>query len=102
MTHTAYVHFEWDEDKNLENQRKHGISFEEAQLLFTSNVDYLEIFDQDHSDSEDRFIAIGPIVRGIVMVVFTEREDDTVRIISARPATQREQQMFHRYSGAQP
>lgn len=96
------MHFEWDEDKNLANQRKHGISFEEAQQLFTLNADYLEVFDHDHSDKEDRFIAIGPVVRGIIMVVFTERDDETIRIISARPATQREKQMFYRYSGVQP
>lgn len=95
------MHFEWDEDKNLANQTKHGISFEEAQQLFLADADYLEIFDQAHSDHEDRFIAIGPIVRGIIMVVFTEREEDVIRIISARPATKREQQMFHRYSGGQ-
>lgn len=95
------MHFEWDEEKNLTNQAKHGISFEEAQELFCSDVDYLEIFDAAHSDHEDRFIAIGPIVRGIVMVVFTEREEDIVRIISARPATKREEQMFHRYSRGQ-
>jgi uncharacterized protein len=64
-------------------------------------VDYLEIFDEDHSEHEDRFIAVGPVARGIIMVVFTEREDDLVRIISARPATSREQQMFHQYSGGQ-
>lgn len=62
------MHFEWDEEKNLTNQTKHGISFEEAQELFRSDVDYLEIFDASHSDHEDRFIAIGPIIRGIVMV----------------------------------
>lgn len=91
------MHFEWDEEKNLTNQTKHGISFGEAQELFRSDVDYLEIFDASHSDHEDRFIAIGPIILGIVMVVFTERDEDIVRIISARPATKREEQMFHRY-----
>lgn len=94
------MHFEWDENKNLANQSKHGISFEEAQQLFQSDTDYLEIFDDAHSDHEDRFIAIGPIPHGVIMVVFTEREEDIVRIISARPATKREQEMFRRHSGA--
>lgn len=93
------MHFEWDEGKNLANQNKHGLSFEEAQQLFLSDADYLEIFDDTHSDHEDRFIAIGPIARGVVMVVFTERYEDVIRIISARPATKREQEMFSRYSG---
>ena len=100
MAHTSGVQFEWDEDKNLTNQTKHGISFEEAQQLFLSDTDYLEIFDEAHSDHEDRFIAIGPVARGVIMVVFTERDEDVVRIISARPATKREQEMFRRYSGA--
>lgn len=39
---------------------KHSVSFEEAQALFTSGEDYLELFDDAHADTEDRFIAIGP------------------------------------------
>jgi uncharacterized DUF497 family protein len=58
------VRIVWDEAKNLANQRKHGVSFEEASKLFTSRVGYLEVFDEAHSDVEDRFIAIGPISRG--------------------------------------
>ena len=84
----------WDEAKNLANRRLHGVSFEEAQELFTSGVDYLEIYDPIHSVIEDRFIAIGPIARGLVLVVWTEREEDTVRIISARWANRREQALY--------
>jgi uncharacterized DUF497 family protein len=91
------VKVEWDEVKNLSNQEKHGVSFGEAQELFLSGADYLEIFDVHHSDHEERFIAIGPIVRGVVMVVFTERDENTIRIISARPATKGEVEKFHRY-----
>jgi uncharacterized protein len=86
----------WDEVKNLANQRKHGLSFEEAQELFTSGSDYLEIFDTAHSGSEDRFIAIGPIERGLILVVWTSiDDDDSVRIISARWASQRERGLYH-------
>jgi len=88
------VRFEWDDAKNAANQTKHGVSFAEAQGLFTSGEDYLEIFDEDHSDSEDRFIAIGPITRGLVLVVWTEREEDVVRIISARWATKDERAKY--------
>ena len=84
----------WDDAKNVANQKKHGVSLQEARALFTSGVDYLEIFDDTHSDDEDRFIAIGPIARGLVLVVWTERDDDAVRIISARMATKREQALF--------
>jgi uncharacterized protein len=88
------VRFEWDPDKDEANERKHGLRFSDATELFTSGVDYLEIFDDAHSDTEDRLIAIGPIVRGLVVVVWTERFEDTIRIISARFATASERRMF--------
>ena len=88
------MEFEWDEAKNSKNQEKHSVSFAEAQTLFTSGDDYLEIFDADHSDFEDRFFAIGPIARGIVVVVYTERDEDVVRIIGARMATRHERELY--------
>jgi putative transcriptional regulator len=75
------VDFEWDDAKDLSNQEEHGLSFAEARRLFESGADYLEIFDAEHSDFEDRFIAIGPIDRGLVVVVYTEREEEIIRII---------------------
>jgi uncharacterized DUF497 family protein len=89
----------WDDAKNLANQEKHGIPFEEASALFSSRVDYLEIFDDVHSEDEDRFIAIGPIRRGVVLIVWTEREENELRIISARWATRREVSLFFTYVG---
>lgn len=89
----------WDHDKNLANQKKHGVSFEEASELFTSGADSLEIFDEAHSELEDRFISIGPIRRGLVLVVWTERDEDVVRIISARWATRHEQTLFRDHTG---
>ena len=88
---------EWDEQKNLWNQEKHGVSFGEAQELFLSGSDYLERFDELHSDLEDRFQAIGPVTRGVLFVVFTERDDDIIRIISAREATSRERELYQRH-----
>ena len=69
--------------------------FEEAAELFTSGVEYLEIFDDAHSVDEDRFIAIGPIKRGLVLVV--EQDENTVRIVSARWASKRERTLFAAY-----
>ena len=86
----------WDDAKNVANQRRHGVSFEEASELFTSGVDYLEIFDADHSVEEDRFIAIGPIRRGLILIVWTERDEETIRLISARWATKSEQDLVMR------
>jgi uncharacterized DUF497 family protein len=91
------VRIEWDDAKDLLNQEKHGVSFLEARSLFESEVDYLEIFDSEHSDFEDRFIAIGPIERGLVVIVSTEREEDIIRIIGARWANNREQSLYGSY-----
>ena len=56
----------------------------------------MEIFDDAHSDEEDRFIAIGPIERGLVLVVYTEHDDEMVRLVSARWATKREAELYRR------
>ncbi len=88
------MRIEWDPDKNQRNLDKHGISFEEASGLLQERVDPMEIFDTAHSDEEDRHIAIGPIARGVIVVVFTESDDETVRIISAREATRREKRRY--------
>jgi len=93
------VRVTWDEAKNATNQRKHGISFEEASELFRSGVRYLEIFDRAHSVTEDRFIAIGAIRRGLVLVVWNERDEETARIIGARWATETERELYRTYMG---
>ncbi len=93
------MRFDWDPAKDEENQRSHGIGFSEASELFASGVDFLEIVDEEHSDDEERFIAIGLISRGLVVVVWTERDAETIRIISARKATTREAQLFREYMG---
>jgi len=88
------VDFEGDDAKDLGNQRKHGMSFAEARQLFESGAEFLEIFDTEHSEFEDRFIAIGPIDRGVIVVVYTEREEDLIRIVGARMANKREQALY--------
>ncbi|MCC5861048.1 MAG: BrnT family toxin [Gammaproteobacteria bacterium] len=89
--------FEWDDATDRSNQNKHGLSFSKAARLFQSSQDYLELFDAAHSQAEDRFIAIGEIDRGIVVGVYTEREDDLIRIIGARLATKREQERYREH-----
>ena len=86
--------FELDARKERQNIAKHGVSFKEAEEVFASDVDFLEIYDADHSATEERFIAIGPIRRGVVLVVFTERVEDTIRFISARWATKAEHALY--------
>lgn len=97
MAYTSRVRVTWDDAKSSANLRKHRVSFEEASQLFKSGSQVLEVFDEAHSDFEDRFVAIGPIRRGIVVVVWTEREEDTIRIISARMASRRESQLYAEY-----
>jgi uncharacterized DUF497 family protein len=90
------VRCEWDSAKDIANQQKHGVSFEEAAAVFRTDAATLEIFDHEHSDDEDRFITIGPIEAGLVLVVWTECAEDVVRIISARRATDRERRNYFR------
>jgi uncharacterized DUF497 family protein len=94
------VRFEWDPKKESRNIEKHGVSFREAKELFTSRLDFLELYDGAHLE-EERFVAIGPIRRGLVLVVYTERSEDTVRIISARWATKKERALYLEYMEAQ-
>jgi len=94
MAYICPVVVEWDPHKDGVNRAKHGLSFSEASVLFEAESDYLVIFDEAHSDAEDRFIAIGEIDRGIAVVVFTEPDEDTTRIISARWATERERSLY--------
>ena len=75
------VSFEWDETKNLENQAKHGVSFEEAQFAF-ADPNRLIVRDVTHSAVENRLYCIGSIGRGVVMVRFTYR-GSTIRIYGA-------------------
>ena len=89
--------FEWDPEKDRANRAKHGLSFQDASELFSRGVDCLEIYDEAHSIHEDRFIAVGPIRRGVIVVVYTEREGDVLRILSARMATERERDRFETY-----
>ncbi len=93
---------EWDPGKDQQNRRKHGVSFQEAQEVFLSGRDYLEVFDSVHSKEEDRFLAIGATAHGVTVVVWTEREPDAIRIISARPATRREQDLYRSYMEKHP
>jgi uncharacterized DUF497 family protein len=94
------LRFIWDEKKNKANQKKHGVSFEEAQTVFFDE-NAVEFFDPDHSDEEDRFLLLGLSFRLRVLIVcHCYRESQSIiRIISARRATRKERS---HYSGAKP
>lgn len=85
------IDFAWDDQKDKANQKKHGISFDEARSAFYDDNARL-IEDPDHSDKEDRFILLGLSIKLNVLTVihcYREREDK-IRIISARKATRSE------------
>lgn len=86
----------WDPAKARANRAKHGVAFETAKALLEGKADYRVIYDEDHSEDEDRFFAIGPTVCGLFTVVYAEQIDDRIRIISPRAATRREQTLFRR------
>jgi uncharacterized DUF497 family protein len=73
--------FEWDENKNLENQKRHGVSFESAQGAFCDSK-RLILLDPAHSNIEERSFCIGITEGGIMTVRFTIR-DEVIRIIGA-------------------
>lgn len=87
----TFLTFDWDENKNKANQKKHGISFEEAKSVFYDEQ-ALEFSDPAHSDDETRFLMVGHSYRFRLLVVcHCYREDDSIiRIISARKLTSKE------------
>lgn len=82
--------FTWDETKNVKNFAKHGVWFEEATTVF-ADANALELFDESHSEDEERFILLGlSTLPRLLIVVYCERDGRNVRIISARKATKKE------------
>ncbi|MEG4626201.1 BrnT family toxin [Microcoleus sp. w1-18aA5] len=85
--------FEWDENKAAVNLSKHGISFEEAKTVFDDRL-YVDFYDPDHSDEEDRYIIVGESQQGNLLIVsYTERAD-FIRLISARKVTRVEREVY--------
>ena len=91
------IRFTWDDLKSRENQRKHGVSFEEAESVFFDEQ-AREYFDPDHSDDEDRFLLVGRSYRlRMLLVCHCYREGERmIRIISARRATRAERSAYQR------
>jgi hypothetical protein len=86
------VYFEWDEIKNRENIRKQGLDFADAWEIFEAPM----LVDPDTREDyrEDRLIGVGFLKDRVVVVVFTERDEDTIRIISLRKALKHERIRF--------
>lgn len=85
--------FVWNNKKAESNLKKHGVAFGEAQTIFDDPL-FVVLGDIDHSDAEDRFIAVGKSAAGrVLMVSYTER-GDKIRIIGSRELTPRERKQY--------
>lgn len=87
--------FEWDEHKAATNERKHGVTFEEAATCF---YDPLQVayYDPDHSEEEDREILIAHSDKDRLLLVIYTLRGEAIRIISARRLTLRETQDYEK------
>jgi len=89
------MQFEWDKTKNLENIRKHRIDFTDVPEIF-DNPMLIEL-DERSDYGEDRWIGIGFLQNIVAVVIWTERQDNVIRIISVRKANRYERQRFEQY-----
>ena len=89
------IKFEWDSTKAASNEKKHGISFEEAKSVFYDEF-AVQFYDNAHSGEEHRFLMLGFSCESrMLLVCHCERESgNTIRIISARKATKRESKHY--------
>jgi len=83
----------WDPEESQSNRTKHGIDFEEAATVFRDPL-LLVLPDLEHSQEEERWIALGQSIRQLLLVVVHTDDERTIRLISARQATPRERRLY--------
>ena len=95
--YNIYTYYEWDEDKNAANYRKHGVRFEEASTVFSDPMSIV-FKDWNHPTVEERFVILGiSSSANILLVCHCLRGDgDIIRIISARKADKDEERIYER------
>lgn len=93
------MRFEWSEEKAEINLKKHGVSFEEAETVFGDSL--ARIFDDDeHSFNEKRNGIVGHSIKNRLLIIsFTEKVNDIIRIISARETTTAERRKHENANG---
>ena len=91
------LNFEWDEEKDKANLKKHKVSFDEATTIFIDPF-AITIPDIDHSVDEQRYIDIGSSDKGRALVVIYTERGPTIRIISCRKATLSERKRYEKGS----
>lgn len=88
--------FEWDPRKDVASLKKHGVAFDEASTVFGDPLAWFQP-DVGHSGSEARFLLLGRSSRDrLLAVLFTDRGDELIRIISSRPATALERRRYEK------
>jgi uncharacterized DUF497 family protein len=88
------MQFQWDEEKNKSNQAKHGFDFVDAYRVFESYL--LEEIDQREDYGEVRVKGTGVLDGRIVVIVFSEPDEETIRVISLRKALTHERKQYER------
>ena len=87
------MQFEWNKNKAVKNLSKHGVSFEEAKTVFDDPL-YVDFYDPEHSESEERYLIVGESDRGRLLIVSYTERGDAVRLISAREVTRTEREAY--------
>jgi uncharacterized protein len=85
--------YAWDDNKAVKNLAKHGISFTEAKTIFDDPL-YVDFYDLDHSDEEERYLIVGESNRGRLLIVSYTQRRESIRIISAREVTKSEREIY--------
>jgi uncharacterized DUF497 family protein len=87
------MQFEWNKNKAVKNLSKHRVSFEEAKTVFDDPL-YVDFYDPEHSESEERYLIVGESDRGRLLIVSYTERGDVIRLISAREVTQNEREAY--------
>ncbi|PZO38336.1 MAG: hypothetical protein DCF19_16795 [Pseudanabaena frigida] len=85
--------YEWDENKAVKNSAKHGVSFAEAKTIFDDPM-YVDFYDLDHSEDEERYLIVGESNRGRLLIVSYRERRESIRIIIAREVTKSEREAY--------
>ena len=87
------MQFDWDKNKAKRNLSKHEVSFEEAKTVFDDPL-YVDFYDPDHSEDEDRYLLVGQSNRGRLLIISYTERGNLIRLISAREVTKTERETY--------
>ena len=87
------MQFEWDKNKAAKNLSKHEVSFEEAKTVFDDSL-YVDFYDPDHSEKEERYLIVGESNRRRLLIVSYTEKEKAIRLISAREVTRSEREAY--------